>query len=89
VGNTSLFDFYFTLTDRKNKIHPRKYSTPYSLYRLCGFFNKNNSLNFLYFQFFSFVNQPFLKQMSKSSFFGKILLFQEWRFFQKPVRDLA
>ena len=65
------------------------YSTPYSLYRLSGFFNKNNSLNFLYFQFFSFVNQPFLKQMSNSSFFGKILLFQEWRFFQKPVRDLA
>ena len=23
-GNTSLFDFYFTVTDRKDKIHPRK-----------------------------------------------------------------
>ena len=25
LGNTSLFDFYFTVTDRKNKIHPRKF----------------------------------------------------------------
>ncbi|ULB35410.1 hypothetical protein [Proteiniphilum propionicum] len=25
LGYTSLFDFYFTVTDRKNKIHPRKF----------------------------------------------------------------
>ncbi|MCE5178572.1 MAG: hypothetical protein LLF81_05460, partial [Porphyromonadaceae bacterium] len=47
------------------------FNTPYSLYRLSGVFNKNNSLKFFILPVFSFVNQPFLKQMSKSSFLGK------------------
>ncbi len=37
------------------------FNTPYSLYRLSGVFNKNNSLNFFTFLFFSFVNQPFVE----------------------------
>ncbi len=37
------------------------FNTAYFLYRLSGIFNKNNSLNFLTFLFFSFVNRPFVE----------------------------